>query len=67
MERKEKWLLVVRWDITRLKTYERELIAAKEELEKALNKQKLALKSVNFDSSISIKLPGTMGRDNANY
>ena len=45
---KKKWLLVVRWDITRLKTYERELIAAKEELEKALNKQKLALKSVNF-------------------
>ena len=31
-----------------MKTYERELIAAKEELEKALNKQKLALKSVNF-------------------
>ena len=45
---KKKWLLVTRWDITRLKTYERELIAAKEELEKALNKQKLALKSVNF-------------------
>lgn len=45
---KKKRLLVVRWDITRLKTYERELIAAKEELEKALNKQKLALKSVNF-------------------
>ena len=41
---KKKWLLVTRWDITRLKTYERELIAAKEELEKALNKQKLALK-----------------------
>ena len=39
---------MTRWDITRLKTYERELIAAKEELEKALNKQKLALKSVNF-------------------
>ena len=31
---KKKWLLVTRWDITRLKTYERELIAAKEELEK---------------------------------
>lgn len=28
--------------------YERELIAAKEELEKAMNKQKLALKSINF-------------------
>lgn len=45
---KKKWLLVTRWDITRLKTYERELVAAKEELEKALNKQKLALKNVNF-------------------
>ena len=48
LKEKKKCLLVVRWDITRLKTYERELIAAKEELEKALNKQKLALKSVNF-------------------
>ena len=45
---KKKWLLVTRWDITRLKTYERELIAAKEELEKALKKQKLALKSIDF-------------------
>lgn len=64
---KKKWLLVTRWDITRLKTYERELIAAKEELEKALNKQKLALKSVNFGLIyIDKKLSGTMGRNNAN-
>ena len=30
---KKKWLLVTRWDITRLKTYERELIAAQKELD----------------------------------
>ena len=34
---KKKWLLVTRWDITRLKTYERELIAAKEELENGIS------------------------------
>lgn len=45
---KKKWLIATRWDITQLKNYERELIAAKEELEKAMNKQKLALKSINF-------------------
>lgn len=44
----KKWLIATRWDITQLKNYERELIAAKEELEKAMNKQKLALKSINF-------------------
>ena len=47
-ENEEKWLLVTRWEITQLKNYERELVAAKEELEKALNKQKLALKSIDF-------------------
>lgn len=46
--KEKKWLLATRWDITQLKNYERELIAAKEELEKALNKQKLALKSIDF-------------------
>ncbi len=44
----KKWLLSTRWDITKLKTYERELVAAKEQLEQAINKQKLALKSINF-------------------
>ena len=41
-------LLATRWDITQLKNYERELVAAKEELEKALKKQKPALKSIDF-------------------
>ena len=40
--------MAARWDITQLKNYERELVAAKEELEKALKKQKLALKSIDF-------------------
>lgn len=44
----DKWLLAARWDITQLKTYENELIAAKEKLEKAIKKQKLALKSIDF-------------------
>ena len=47
-EGEKKWLLATRWDITQLKNYERELVAAKEELEKALKKQKLALKSIDF-------------------
>ena len=44
----QKWLLVARWDISQLKLYERELIAAKESLEKAIKKQQLALKSIDF-------------------
>ena len=40
--------MATRWDITQLKNYERELVAAKEELEKALKKQKPALKSIDF-------------------
>ncbi|WP_374049353.1 PAS domain-containing sensor histidine kinase [uncultured Bacteroides sp.] len=44
----QKWLIATRWEITQLKNYERELVAAKEELERALNKQKLALKSIDF-------------------
>ena len=43
-----RWLLVARWEITQLKNYERELEAAKEQLEKAIKKQKLALKSIDF-------------------
>lgn len=46
--KEKKWLLAIRWEITQLKNYERELVAAKEELEKAMNKQKLALKSIDF-------------------
>ena len=47
-EGEKRWLLATRWEITQLKNYERELVAAKEELEKALKKQKLALKSIDF-------------------
>lgn len=47
-EGKKRWLLAIRWDITQLKNYERELETAKEQLEKALRKQKLALKSIDF-------------------
>lgn len=43
-----KWLLVARWDVTQLKNIERELIAAKEQLEDAIQKQNMALKSINF-------------------
>ena len=43
-----KWLLVARWDVSQLKKYEREITAAKEELEEAINKQSLALKSIDF-------------------
>lgn len=43
-----KWLLVARWEITQLKMYERELLAAKEQLEEAVRKQKLALRSIDF-------------------
>ncbi|MDD3040326.1 ATP-binding protein [Bacteroides sp.] len=44
----QKWLLVARWDISQLKLYERELLAAKENLEKAIKKQQVALKSIDF-------------------
>lgn len=39
----KKWLLAIRWEITQLKNYQRELVAAKEQLEQALRKQTLAL------------------------
>ena len=42
------WLLVVRWDITQIKEYEKELIQAKEELENAIKNQNLVLNSINF-------------------
>ena len=43
-----KWLLVTRWDISQLKKYEREVMAGKEELEEAIKKQGLAIKSIDF-------------------
>lgn len=43
-----KRLLVVRWDVTQLKEYEKELVVAKEQLEEALRKQELALRSIDF-------------------
>ena len=42
------WLLVVRWEITQLKSYARELTAAKEELEKVIKKQQLSLRNIDF-------------------
>lgn len=45
---KKRWLLAIRWEITQLKNYERELVAAKEQLELTMRKQKLALKSIDF-------------------
>lgn len=44
----DNWLLVVRWDISQIRQYERELIRAKEELENAIRTQNLVLKSINF-------------------
>lgn len=44
----KRWLLVARWEITQLKKYERDLIAAKVQLEEAIKKQRLALKSIDF-------------------
>ena len=43
-----KWLLVTRWEISQLKRYERELLIAKNQLESAIKKQNLALKSIDF-------------------
>lgn len=43
-----KWLLIVRWDITQMKEYEKELIQAKEKLEAAADTQNLVLNSINF-------------------
>lgn len=42
------WLLVVRWDITQIREYEKKLIQAKEELENAIKNQNLVLNSINF-------------------
>ena len=43
-----KLLLLARWVVSQLKKYEREITAAKEELEEAIKKQSLALKSIDF-------------------
>lgn len=43
-----RWLLIVRWDITQMKEYERMLIKAKEEVENAVKNQNLALNNINF-------------------
>lgn len=43
-----KRLLVARWDVTQLRAYESELVTAKEQLEEALRKQELALRSIDF-------------------
>lgn len=43
-----RWLLVVRWDITQMKEYEKKLLQAKEELEEAAKTQNMVLSSINF-------------------
>lgn len=43
-----RWLLIVRWDITQMKEYEKELLRAKEKLEAAADTQNLVLNSINF-------------------
>lgn len=45
---KNRWLLIVRWDITQIKDYEKELIQTKEKLEDAADTQNLVLNSINF-------------------
>ena len=45
---KNRWLLIIRWDITQIKEYEKELIQAKEKLEDAADTQNLVLNSINF-------------------
>ena len=43
-----RWLLIVRWDITQMKEYEKKLLQAKEELENAAKTQNMVLNSINF-------------------
>lgn len=43
-----RWLLIVRWDITPIKEYEQKLIRAKEEVENAIKNQNLALQNINL-------------------
>lgn len=43
-----KRLLVARWDVTQLRAYENQLVTAKEQLQEALRKQELALRSIDF-------------------
>lgn len=43
-----RWLLVVRWDITQMKNYEKEILRAKEQLEEANRTQNMVLSSINF-------------------
>ena len=44
----DHWLLIARWDITKIKEYEQELIQAKEKLENVIKTQDLVLNSINF-------------------
>lgn len=43
-----RWLLIVRWEITQMKEYEKKLLQAKEELENAAKTQNMVLNSINF-------------------
>ena len=46
--RSHRWLLLARWEITQLRKYEREAIAARKQMEEAVRKQTLALRSIDF-------------------
>lgn len=41
-------LIVVRWDVTQMKNYEKEILQAKERLEEATRTQNMVLSSINF-------------------
>lgn len=43
-----RWLLIVRWDITQMKMYEKEILQAKERLEEATKTQNMVLSCINF-------------------
>lgn len=64
-----KWLLVVRWEITQIKEYEKKLIKANEELENAIKNQNLVLNSINFglvfvDKNYFVQWESTASLDN---
>lgn len=43
-----RWLLIVRWEITQMKKYQKEILKAKEDLEKAQRMQNVVLDNINF-------------------
>lgn len=43
-----RWLLIVRWEITQMKKYQKEILKAKEDLEKVQRVQNVVLDNINF-------------------